>query len=134
MIWGRLTCINLAGCDPRRLEDHVALVEWGDRLVSLLGVRPFAGPLIHHGAEGSPDHEGLTYLLAIETSHIAAHLVPARGWAWIVIDSCQPYDEQLADVLEHCRRTFSATTWRMDQIEQRTPDDIEKSGILKGRR
>jgi S-adenosylmethionine decarboxylase len=77
--------VDAFGCDPVRLRDARGLVEFGDRVVAMLGLNVIGSPLVH--SFGGPG--GVTGLYLLSESHFAWHTYPETELATYNLYCCR---------------------------------------------
>lgn len=95
MSWGKLTSIDLRGCDGELIRNRAYIAAYARQLVKLIDMRAYGSPKITHFGS-CKEVEGFTLVQLIETSLISGHFVNHSNEAYIDIFSCKNYNSELA--------------------------------------
>ena len=101
--YGMHLSLRLAGVRrPEALDDPTALSRFLSALVTCLGMRILAGPIVGR-EEGSIEKSGCSGVVILYESHAAIHTYPHRAAAFVDVFSCRDFTvAQVADTLaEH---------------------------------
>ena len=92
---------KIAGYTKDHALDDAEHIRLGiTRMAGEIGMTIINGPTVSSYKEisGSPDAE-LSGFALIAESHIAVHTWPERGYLYMEVDSCVPFDPELAKAL-----------------------------------
>ena len=101
--YGMHLTLRLAGVRrPEALDDPTALSRFLSALVTCLGMRILAGPIVAR-EEGSIEKSGCSGVVILYESHAAIHTYPHRAAAFVDVFSCRDFAvAQVTDTLaEH---------------------------------
>lgn len=103
--FGMELIMDLGGCSPGIIRDPDALRAYTGELVSLLGMRAYGEPLLHHFGHASELTTGYTVVQLIETSSIIVHVSEGLDTVYANVFSCRAFDAERA-------LTYSETFFR----------------------
>ena len=98
--YGMHLTLRLAGVRrPEALDDPTAVSRFLGALVTCLGMRILAGPIVAR-EEGSIEKSGCSGVVILYESHAAIHTYPHRAAAFVDVFSCRDFAvAQVADTL-----------------------------------
>ncbi len=88
--------INMAGCNKRVLANLDHIKDYLDNTPEAIGMRLIraSDPIWYEDI--NPELSGVTGTSILATSHVAVHTFPAKGFLYVDIFSCCPFDIQEA--------------------------------------
>ncbi len=92
--WGLLSSIDIYECDPERIKNKEAIIEYVSRLCKLIEMKQYGEPIVVHFGKG--ETKGFSLVQLIETSLISGHFANESNRAFIDIFSCKFYDPEKA--------------------------------------
>lgn len=95
-VFGQELTLNLKDCDHESISSKEKILEFVDKLCSLIDMKKFGKPFIEHFAKHSEIAAGYSVAQMIETSLISGHFSEFWDNAYLNIFSCKPFDAQIA--------------------------------------
>ncbi len=88
--------LDLSGCPRERLSDLGALARLLDELPATLGMTKVAPPYVFRYSGLVDEDKGITGIVIIAESHVSVHTFEEKGYAFVDVFSCRPFDESEA--------------------------------------
>jgi S-adenosylmethionine decarboxylase len=94
--YGPHLMLDLANCDPAILDDLDACFTLLNELPEKVGMTKITQPYVFRYKGLIPEDEGITGVTVIAESHISLHTYPHKGFAFVDLFSCKPFDVERA--------------------------------------
>jgi len=107
--WGKLSVIDLFGCDKEILLDKRKVIEFNNLLCKNIKMKKVGKPIVKKFGKGIL--EGISSMQFIETSSIIIHADDKGDRAFIDIFSCKNFDSKKAVLF--CKDFFKARKARV---------------------
>jgi S-adenosylmethionine/arginine decarboxylase-like enzyme len=117
--WGKCALINLTDCDPDKIADGECILEWGRKLVDLIGMIAVGEPTNVRCAIDDAEAVGYSFVQIIETSNISAHFSERYRTVYIFIFSCKDFNT--ADAIDFSLNHFGGASYRF-KVQNMMPD------------
>lgn len=88
--------IDLKGCPKEILADYELHFNFLKILPEVIGMTPITQPYVFPYSGLVPEDKGITGILIIAESHLSVHSFEEKGYCFIDIFSCKPFDYELA--------------------------------------
>ena len=88
--------IDLKGCPKEILADYELHFNFLKILPEVIGMTPITQPYVFPYSGLVPEDKGITGILIIAESHLSVHSFEEKGYCFIDIFSCKPFDFELA--------------------------------------
>jgi S-adenosylmethionine decarboxylase len=88
--------MDLDDCDPAILDDLEACFTLLNTLPDKIGMTRITQPYVFRYAAPVREDEGITGVTIIAESHISLHTYPRKGYAFVDLFSCKPFDVEEA--------------------------------------
>lgn len=88
--------IDLKGCPREILSNYDFHFEFLKGIPEMIGMTPITQPYVFPYSGLVPEDKGITGILIIAESHISVHSFEEKGYCFIDIFSCKPFDYDLA--------------------------------------
>ena len=102
--YGPHLMLDLSGCDAEILDDLDACFKLLNELPEKIGMTKITQPYVFRYRGLIPEDEGITGVTIIAESHISLHTYPRKGFAFVDLFSCRPFDVKSAE--EHLVQFF----------------------------
>jgi S-adenosylmethionine decarboxylase len=80
------------GGDRERLSSETLVRSLLDRFPGEIGMTKISDPHVLRYVGDKPDDWGVSGFVLIAESHIAIHTFPDRGYVWVDVFSCKPFE------------------------------------------
>ena len=110
--WGLLSSIDIYDCDPSKIRNKNAIIEYVSRLCRLIDMKQYGEPIVVHF--GKDETEGFSLVQLIETSLISGHFANESNRAFIDIFSCKLYDPE--EAARFSMEFFGGTHYRLNTL------------------
>ena len=94
--YGPHLMLDLADCDPGILNDLDACFTILNELPEEIGMTKITQPYVFRYKGLIPEDEGITGVTVIAESHISLHTYPQKGFVFVDLFSCKPFDVERA--------------------------------------
>jgi S-adenosylmethionine decarboxylase len=94
--YGPHLMLDLGNCDPRILDDLDACFTLLSELPDKIGMTRITQPYVFRYKCPIPEEEGITGVTVIAESHISLHTYPRKGFVFVDLFSCKPFDVERA--------------------------------------
>lgn len=94
--YGPHLMMDLDDCDPVILDDLDACFKLLNTLPDKIGMTRITQPYVFRYAGPVREDEGITGVTIIAESHISLHTYPRKGYAFVDLFSCKPFDVEEA--------------------------------------
>ena len=94
--YGPHLMLDLAECNPDILDDLNACFGLLNDLPEKIGMTMITQPYVFRYKAPIPEDEGITGVTVIAESHISLHTYPRKGFAFVDLFSCKPFDIKTA--------------------------------------
>lgn len=88
--------IDLKGCPKEILADYSLHFDFLKNLPEMIGMTPITQPYVFPYSGLVPEDKGITGILIIAESHLSIHSFEEKGYCFIDIFSCKPFDYDYA--------------------------------------
>jgi S-adenosylmethionine decarboxylase len=95
--YGPHLMLDLAGCNAEILDDLDACFKLLNELPEKIGMTKITQPYVFRYRGVIPEDEGITGVTIIAESHISLHTYPRKGFAFVDLFSCRPFDVKNAE-------------------------------------
>ena len=94
--YGPHLMMDLGDCNPAILDDLEACFKLLNTLPDKIGMTRITQPYVFRYTGHIPEDEGITGVTIIAESHISLHTYPKKGYAFVDLFSCKPFDVEEA--------------------------------------
>ena len=94
--YGPHLMMDLDDCDSAILDDLDACFKLLNTLPEKIGMTRITQPYVFRYAAPVREDEGITGVTIIAESHISLHTYPRKGYAFVDLFSCKPFDVEEA--------------------------------------
>jgi S-adenosylmethionine decarboxylase len=94
--YGPHLMLDLGRCNPKTLDDLDACFRLLNELPEKIGMTKITQPYVFRYSGLIPGDEGITGVTVIAESHISLHTYPKKGFAFVDLFSCKPFDVEKA--------------------------------------
>lgn len=108
-VFGPHLTLDLKDCNPDKLQDFDLVFDVLNRLPDKIGMTKITQPYVFKYAGLVPEDVGITGFVVIAESHISVHTFQQKGYVFIDLFSCKPFDYKFAE------------RFLIDAFESRTP-------------
>lgn len=124
--------LDLNDCNPEKLRDYDLVFDVLNNLPDKIGMTKITQPYVFKYAGLVPEDKGITGFVVIAESHISVHTFELKGYAFIDLFSCKPFDytyaqEYLTEVFESQTATIHVVKRGLDfprSAPLRTPGPV----------
>ena len=95
--YGPHLILDLANCNPEILDNLDACFKLLNELPEKIGMTKITQPYVFRYRGLVPDDEGITGVTIISESHISLHTYPRKGFVFVDLFSCKPFDVKNAE-------------------------------------
>ena len=88
--------IDLKGCPKEILANYDFHFDFLKGIPEMIGMTPITQPYVFPYSGLVPEDKGITGILIIAESHISVHSFEEKGYCFIDIFSCKPFDYDFA--------------------------------------
>lgn len=88
--------IDLKGCPKEILANYDFHFDFLKGIPEMIGMTPITQPYVFPYSGLVPEDKGITGILIIAESHISVHSFEEKGYCFIDIFSCKPFDYEFA--------------------------------------
>lgn len=114
--YGPHLMLDLAQCDPDKLNDLSHCFELLDTLPAAIGMTKITQPNVFRYRDCAPEEQGITGVVIIAESHISLHTYPAKSFVFMDIFSCKPFDVVKTEAL--CVDWFGCQAPEVNLVER----------------
>lgn len=108
--------IDLKGCPKEILADYELHFNFLKSLPEMIGMTPITQPYVFPYSGLVPEDRGITGILIIAESHLSIHSFEEKGYCFIDIFSCKPFDYELA--IQKTLEIFKPTTHEINVVQR----------------
>jgi S-adenosylmethionine decarboxylase len=94
--YGPHLMLDLGNCDPHVLDDLDACFTLLSELPDKIGMTRITQPYVFRYKGPIPEDDGITGVAVIAESHISLHTYPKKGFVFVDLFSCKPFDVERA--------------------------------------
>lgn len=94
--YGPHLMLDLADCNPMILNDLDACFTMLNDLPEKIGMTKITQPYVFRYSGPVPEDAGITGVTVIAESHISVHTYPQKGFVFVDLFSCKPFDVERA--------------------------------------
>ena len=110
--------LDLIGCPKEILQDYNLHFKLLKDLPELIGMTPITQPYVFPYSGLVPEDKGITGIVIIAESHLSIHSFEDKGYTFIDMFSCKPFDVEKAE------------KYIMDLFK---PEKVERNLIQRGK-
>lgn len=88
--------MDLSECDRAILDDLDACFKLLNTLPEKIGMTKITQPYVFRYSGPIPEDDGITGVTIIAESHISLHTYPRKGYVFVDLFSCKPFDVEEA--------------------------------------
>jgi len=110
--------LDLIGCPKEILQDYNLHFNFLKNLPEMIGMTPITQPYVFPYSGLVPEDKGITGIVIIAESHLSVHSFEDKGYTFIDMFSCKPFDVEKAEKFI---------------IELFRPEKVEKNLIARGK-
>jgi S-adenosylmethionine decarboxylase len=110
--------LDLIGCPKEILQDYNLHFKLLKDLPQLIGMTPITQPYVFPYSGLVPEDKGITGIVIIAESHLSVHSFEDKGYTFIDMFSCKPFDVEKAE------------KYIMDLFK---PEKVERNLIQRGK-
>ena len=89
--------LDLIGCPKEVLQDYNLHFEFLKKLPEMIGMTPITQPYVFPYSGLVPEDKGITGIVIIAESHLSVHSFEDKGYTFIDMFSCKPFDVEKAE-------------------------------------
>lgn len=108
--------IDLKGCPKQILADYELHFNFLKSLPEMIAMTPITQPYVFPYSGLVPEDRGITGILIIAESHLSIHSFEEKGYCFIDIFSCKPFDYELA--INKTLEIFKPTTHEINVVQR----------------
>jgi len=108
--------IDLKGCPKEILADYELHFNFLKILPEVIGMTPITQPYVFPYSGLVPEDKGITGILIIAESHLSVHSFEEKGYCFIDIFSCKPFDFELA--IQKTLEIFKPTSHEINVVQR----------------
>ena len=116
--FGQHLTLDLSGCDKELLSDYDLIFNLLNELPKKIGMTKITQPYVFPYAGLVPEDKGITGVVIIAESHMSVHTFQEKGFVFIDVFSCKPFDVKYAE--KYFEEAFK-------------PKKVEKNCVTRGR-
>jgi len=98
-IFGPHLTLDLIDCPKEKLSDYNLHFDLLKKLPEMIGMTPITQPYVFPYSGLVPEDKGITGIVIIAESHLSIHSFEEKGYTFIDIFSCKPFDTTEAEKL-----------------------------------
>lgn len=91
-IFGPHVTLDFSNCNKEILENYKLMFDILSDLPDKIGMTKITQPYVFPYSGLVPEDKGITGMVIIAESHLSIHTFPEKGWVFIDIFSCKPFD------------------------------------------
>ena len=88
--------LDLSECDPKRINDLGFIFNFLNTLPDKIGMVKITQPYVFPYGGLIPEDKGITGFVVIAESHLSIHTFVEKGYAFVDLFSCKPFNTDLA--------------------------------------
>ena len=96
-IFGPHLTLDLIGCPKEILKDYNLHFDLLKTLPEIIGMTPITQPYVFPYSGLVPEDKGITGIVIISESHLSIHSFEDKGYTFIDMFSCKPFDVEKAE-------------------------------------
>ena len=116
MTFGPHITIDLSGCNVDKLKDLEQHFEILNTLPDVIGMTKITQPHVFPYAGIVPEDKGITGIVIIAESHISIHSFQEKGYCFVDIFSCKPFDTGKA--IDFIVNALEPTSYKTNIVER----------------
>jgi len=89
--------LDLIGCPKEILKDYNLHFDLLKNLPNMIGMTPITQPYVFPYSGLVPEDKGITGIVIIAESHLSIHSFEDKGYTFIDMFSCKPFDVEKAE-------------------------------------
>ena len=88
--------LDLSECDHRRINDLDFIFNFLNTIPDKIGMVKITQPYVFPYSGAVPEDKGITGFVVIAESHLSIHTFVEKGYAFVDLFSCKPFDTEMA--------------------------------------
>jgi S-adenosylmethionine decarboxylase len=88
--------LDLSECDQERINDLGFVYDFLNTLPEEIGMQKITQPYVFPYKGIKPEDKGITGFVVIAESHLSVHTFVEKGYAFVDLFSCKPFDTDVA--------------------------------------
>lgn len=108
--------IDVKNALESKLSDINLHFEFLNNLPKLIGMTPITQPYVFPYSGLVPEDKGITGFQVIAESHISIHSFQEKGWCFIDVFSCKPFDTDKA--IEYVKSIFGDSDTEVSLVQR----------------
>lgn len=88
--------LDLSGCDQEKISDLDFIFTFLNTLPDKIGMIKITQPYVFPYSGTIPEDKGITGFVVIAESHLSIHTFVDKGYAFVDLFSCKPFDTDVA--------------------------------------
>ncbi len=88
--------LDLSDCDQERINDLGFIFDFLNAVPEKIGMNKITQPYVFHYEGIRPEDKGITGFVVIAESHLSVHTFVEKGYAFVDLFSCKPFDTDMA--------------------------------------
>ena len=122
--------LDLSECDQERISDLDFIFSFLNSLPDKIGMSKITQPYVFPYSGKIPEDKGITGFVIIAESHLSIHTFVDKGYAFVDLFSCKPFDTDVARDL--IVEAFASRKPEVYMVERGTgfPRDIYGSQVI----
>lgn len=114
--FGPHVILDFSECKREILENLQIMFEVLSELPDKIGMTKITQPYVFPYSGLVPEDKGITGVVIIAESHLSLHTFPEKGWVFIDIFSCKPFDTTY--VIDYLLKVFIPGTHKITVVER----------------
>jgi S-adenosylmethionine decarboxylase len=115
-MFGPHITLDLSGCNIDKLKDLELHFEILNTLPDVIGMTKITQPHVFPYAGIIPEDKGITGIVIIAESHISIHSFQEKGYCFVDIFSCKPFDTGKA--IDFIVNVLEPTSYKTNIVER----------------
>jgi S-adenosylmethionine decarboxylase len=115
-VFGPHITLDFSSCDRTVLENYQLIFDILFNLPDKIGMTKITQPYVFPYSGLVPDDNGITGVVIIAESHLSIHTFPEKGWVFIDIFSCKPFETDY--VINYLTEKFNPGKSEINIIER----------------
>ena len=88
--------LDLSECDQKRINDLDFIFKFLNALPDKIGMEKITQPYVFPFSGAVPEDNGITGFVVIAESHLSIHTFVEKGYAFVDLFSCKPFNTEMA--------------------------------------
>lgn len=103
-VFGPHVTLDFSNCKKEILDNYQLIFDILYDLPDKIGMTKITQPYVFPYSGLVPEDKGITGIVIIAESHLSIHTFPEKGWVFIDIFSCKPFNTSY--VIDYLNKTF----------------------------